>query len=38
MTRVISEQEHKNDFMSFDLNQDGNVDAQEVRSVYPDIS
>ena len=34
----VSEQEHKNDFISFDLNQDGNVDAQEVRSVYPEIS
>ncbi len=36
--RVLTEQDHKNDFISFDLNQDGNVDAQEVRNVYPDIS
>jgi Ca2+-binding EF-hand superfamily protein len=25
------EQEHKNDFIAFDLNQDGFVDASEVR-------
>ena len=30
-------QQHKNDFISFDQNSDGNVDAQEVRNVYPNI-
>ena len=29
--------QHKNDFISFDSNQDGNVDAQEVRIVFPHI-
>ena len=30
-------QEHKNDFMSFDVNQDGFVDAAEVKSQFPTI-
>ena len=32
------DQQHKNDFISFDSNQDGNVDAQEVREVYTSLS
>ncbi|CDW84522.1 troponin skeletal muscle [Stylonychia lemnae] len=31
-------EQHKNDFISFDHNQDGNVDAAEVRTVFPQIS
>jgi Ca2+-binding EF-hand superfamily protein len=29
-----SEQQHKNDFIAFDLNQDSFVDASEVRSQF----
>jgi len=29
-----SEQQHKNDFIAFDLNQDAFVDASEVRSQF----
>ena len=28
------DEQHRNDFISFDVNQDGQVDAQEVRAVY----
>lgn len=30
--------EHKNDFIAFDLNHDGYVDASEVRSQFEGIS
>ena len=33
-----NEQEHKNDFLSFDQNNDGFVDAAEVRAQFPQIS
>ena len=33
-----NEVDHKNDFMSFDSNNDGFVDAQEVRATFPTIS
>eukprot|EP00356_Strombidium_inclinatum_P001967 CAMPEP_0170479202 /NCGR_PEP_ID=MMETSP0208-20121228/519_1 /TAXON_ID=197538 /ORGANISM="Strombidium inclinatum, Strain S3" /LENGTH=96 /DNA_ID=CAMNT_0010751555 /DNA_START=24 /DNA_END=314 /DNA_ORIENTATION=+ len=33
-----SQQEHENDFMSFDANNDKFVDAAEVRSQFPQIS
>lgn len=32
------EEQHRNDFISFDRNQDGSVDAQEVREVYKNLS
>ena len=32
-----SELEHKNDFMAFDLNHDGFVDASEVRAQFEGI-
>ena len=32
-----NEQEHQNDFMAADLNQDGFVDASEVRTQYPKL-
>ena len=32
-----SELEHKNDFMAFDLNHDGYVDASEVRTQFEGI-
>ncbi len=34
----LLEEQHKNDFISFDQNQDGFVDAQEVRDVFKNLS
>ena len=34
MQDKANEQQHKNDFIAFDLNQDGFVDASEVRSQF----
>ena len=32
------DEQHKNDFISFDVNQDGTVDAQEVRDAFKELS
>lgn len=31
------EEEHRKDFLNFDLNQDGYVDAYEIREVIPEM-
>jgi Ca2+-binding EF-hand superfamily protein len=35
---AVEEEAHKDDFMSFDKNNDGFVDAAEVRNNFPKIS
>ena len=38
LAQQTSEQEHKNDFMSFDSDGNGLIDASEVRMQFPQIS